>query len=574
MESRFAMDLGGVRVHNGPDAAALSRELSARAFTFGSDIYFAEGQYRPETESGKHLLAHELAHVGQGGSMIHRCADKKDETTYDGKIAEIKAHPKYVALDPDPKMTADTIMTEGRDKADCLYYSKWLEILFTTEEAAGAAIGTEHRERTEKAATEEVERLKTDEAKGKLNVEEELTADPEPEPAPDAAPDKKPDQPKPKKPARNWTEYPGKFGGGIYKVDATDMTNIFVKVKISMKPTGAGTWGDVDRIRGLEDAIEKHASRKGFTMNIEFVNPDNKDDFVPEPGTFKVDVDPNTWTVASNWAGGEARTYAHELYHMLNFPIDRYNYIEDHARNKQMLIPRRLVWFLAEMHKPQGYNNPESLMAKGQYPIEEDICTIAQLDVPTCIKAREKLFPPPPPSLKLRTPMGFVLPTLGVGSFGGTAMGFAGWGYDLGIPLTHDADWRLFIGAHGTLLAQLEGDKRLAFLLGARIGIEKTWSTPKSGGPVLGAFGEGGAAFVQDKESADASKKFLPGAYGYGGVNLGYRWPAQDLTVDAEFGGGITSELGLHDPRTFVRDPEMVPFVTMGIRATFMFGGP
>jgi hypothetical protein len=64
----------------------------------------------------------------------------------------------------------------------------------------------------------------------------------------------------------------------------------------------------------------------------------------------------------------------------------------------------------------------------------------------------------------------------------------------------------------------------------------------------------------------------LPGAYGYGGVNLGYRFPTMDLTLDAELGGGATEVLGLHDPTTFIQDSKMVPFFTAGIRATFMFG--
>jgi hypothetical protein len=65
MESRFGTGLGGVRIHTGSEASALNRDLSAKAFTVGSDIYFNEGQYQPETDRGKHLLAHELAHTFQ-----------------------------------------------------------------------------------------------------------------------------------------------------------------------------------------------------------------------------------------------------------------------------------------------------------------------------------------------------------------------------------------------------------------------------------------------------------------------------------------------------------------------------
>jgi hypothetical protein len=54
-----------VRVHDGRQADQLARSVSARAFTVGSDLFFAEGEHRPGTASGDRLLAHELAHVVQ-----------------------------------------------------------------------------------------------------------------------------------------------------------------------------------------------------------------------------------------------------------------------------------------------------------------------------------------------------------------------------------------------------------------------------------------------------------------------------------------------------------------------------
>jgi hypothetical protein len=66
---RFGPDLGDslsdVRVHTDANADALTRSVSARAFTTGSDVYFASGEYRPGTEEGDALLAHELTHVVQ-----------------------------------------------------------------------------------------------------------------------------------------------------------------------------------------------------------------------------------------------------------------------------------------------------------------------------------------------------------------------------------------------------------------------------------------------------------------------------------------------------------------------------
>jgi Domain of unknown function (DUF4157) len=57
--------LDDVRLHADERADALARSVSARAFTTGTDIFFARGEYRPQTTSGDALLAHELTHVVQ-----------------------------------------------------------------------------------------------------------------------------------------------------------------------------------------------------------------------------------------------------------------------------------------------------------------------------------------------------------------------------------------------------------------------------------------------------------------------------------------------------------------------------
>lgn len=69
LSERFAGALGGpvddVRVHTDAGAGALARAVSARAFATGSDIFFADGEYRPGTSSGDALIAHEVAHTEQ-----------------------------------------------------------------------------------------------------------------------------------------------------------------------------------------------------------------------------------------------------------------------------------------------------------------------------------------------------------------------------------------------------------------------------------------------------------------------------------------------------------------------------
>ena len=64
-ESRFGADFSDVRVHADNMASRCCRELKAKAFTYGRDVFFDTGRYEPQTTEGKHLLAHELTHTVQ-----------------------------------------------------------------------------------------------------------------------------------------------------------------------------------------------------------------------------------------------------------------------------------------------------------------------------------------------------------------------------------------------------------------------------------------------------------------------------------------------------------------------------
>jgi hypothetical protein len=64
-EPRFGLDLSAVRVHSEGHAGEAARAVGARAFAVGENIVFAPNQFAPSSVSGRHLLAHELAHVVQ-----------------------------------------------------------------------------------------------------------------------------------------------------------------------------------------------------------------------------------------------------------------------------------------------------------------------------------------------------------------------------------------------------------------------------------------------------------------------------------------------------------------------------
>jgi hypothetical protein len=65
LEDRMGADFSDVRVHTDGKADQSARSINAQAYTVGSDVVFRSGAYEPDTQGGRHVLAHELAHVMQ-----------------------------------------------------------------------------------------------------------------------------------------------------------------------------------------------------------------------------------------------------------------------------------------------------------------------------------------------------------------------------------------------------------------------------------------------------------------------------------------------------------------------------
>ena len=65
MEERLGNDFSDVRVHTDAKAAASAQAIGAEAYTSGRDVVFGRGAFSPQSDAGKHTLAHELTHVVQ-----------------------------------------------------------------------------------------------------------------------------------------------------------------------------------------------------------------------------------------------------------------------------------------------------------------------------------------------------------------------------------------------------------------------------------------------------------------------------------------------------------------------------
>ena len=107
MEAVFGTSFADVRVHVGGEAAS----IGALAFTIGSDLYFAPGQYNPQTMQGQQLLGHELTHVVQQrsgrvrnpmGSGIAVVQDPALEAEAERMGTRAATTPGPVALQPKP----------------------------------------------------------------------------------------------------------------------------------------------------------------------------------------------------------------------------------------------------------------------------------------------------------------------------------------------------------------------------------------------------------------------------------------------------------------------------------------
>ncbi len=80
-EPRFGRDFSDVRIHTDSTASDSARSIHALAYTVGHHVVLADGQFSPNTGTGRRLLAHELAHVvQQGAAGVVRRAPKPDTT--------------------------------------------------------------------------------------------------------------------------------------------------------------------------------------------------------------------------------------------------------------------------------------------------------------------------------------------------------------------------------------------------------------------------------------------------------------------------------------------------------------
>jgi hypothetical protein len=92
MSQQFGHDFSQVRVKSGEHAGQMSKQLGARAFTHGSDIWLGHGESVSDTK----LMAHELTHVVQQGAAP-KMARKKNAVSEAAASSGVLQHLRAVA---------------------------------------------------------------------------------------------------------------------------------------------------------------------------------------------------------------------------------------------------------------------------------------------------------------------------------------------------------------------------------------------------------------------------------------------------------------------------------------------
>jgi hypothetical protein len=125
-EPRFGHDFGGVRLHTSARAVESARALNARAYTTGNDVVFGAGQYSPDTNEGKKLLAHELTHVVQQSNNLRPWSMPSVQRKCDGCTDEedkVKQPVRHVYRKAAPiefeNAVSNTLPSQGDMKSKC-----------------------------------------------------------------------------------------------------------------------------------------------------------------------------------------------------------------------------------------------------------------------------------------------------------------------------------------------------------------------------------------------------------------------------------------------------------------------
>ena len=99
MEPRFGHDFSKLRVHSDAKAAESAQAIAAAAYTIGNDIVFGEGEFNPQHNEGRRLIAHELTHVVQQSKGTRKVQKQPKQK---GRVVRVEHQGRSTRRPPGP----------------------------------------------------------------------------------------------------------------------------------------------------------------------------------------------------------------------------------------------------------------------------------------------------------------------------------------------------------------------------------------------------------------------------------------------------------------------------------------
>lgn len=508
-EPRFGRDLGGVRVHTGASADASARAVNAHAYTVGRDVVFRAGRYSPSTTSGQRLLAHELTHVVQ------------------------QAAAPAPSLQRDDAGGGSTTFTELVDS------------ITTNSGSPGVWDGrVTRRELNQAGDTIHTGRAPVHYDENTCSVTVPMTVSFRHATLADVGicPPRW-DQPAPTTLPANVSSARLREIADQYLRAMNEDLNNWYKVRLD----GC----DANPCRGREMPIQVQVTEVSSDADYEVavVNREGRscvDNTNYENGSGS--------GLAVLYATDLSRgTMAHEGGHMVLGHGDEYREQENPTGGEEGRV------------REDDYSRMGSHPDYGRFVLMHErhfafVPAFLNRVRPGCNARLVAVERSAPVDFRPSFHMGYA----GFPTASGINSGlYLDLGAEIGVPLDRLRDWELILGVHGRMLAELEGDSRLALLLGIRAGLERRF-TPSSGGLYLGAYGETGiSAFSPTGNSLQS------GTYAEGGAYLGYHLGADDSLMFRLEGamGNIWSSTGrIGDASTPVlSEPDNMEYFRVGL---------
>jgi len=275
------------------------------------------------------------------------------------EVVKIKSHPVYDTLSETELEVIDNIMVLALLSDKKTYYFNKLDQLLNTETVPDSGVALLNKASLYRSLEENENKLSDI-----VNLHEYLNREENYEMSCD----------------RWWKKHYPLNSNSHFLVSAENDLDILVNISVRL-------YGDqelIPQVIMLEDAIEKHLARPGFSVNLILTDDEDYD------ADFVVKVDANEWTTSYNWVGSD-QALGHELMHLMGLN-DEYDRIESHATNRFMDRLQRLYQFQIQMVS----EIPEDaefgiMMFHNKKPLNRHICFAVGFGI-ECVEHRIKNY--------------------------------------------------------------------------------------------------------------------------------------------------------------------------------------